>query len=76
MSVYGTVTVNLALEGFLGNSATKLNPPCDFIFSRPLELVIPDLPGIILAASNGHTIARFNLGTASLLRKFTVVLEY
>ena len=76
MSVYGTVTINLALEVFLDNSATRLNPPCDFIFSQPLEIVDPDLPRSFLAASNEHTIARSNLGTALLLRKFIVVLEY
>ena len=76
MSVYGTVTITLALEVFLDNSATRSNPSCDFIFSRPLEIVDPDLPGSFLVASNGHTIARSNLGTALLLRKIIVVLEY
>ena len=76
MSVCGTVTITLALEVFLGNSATRLNPSCDFIFSQPLEIVDTDLPISFLAASNEHTIARSNLGTASLLRKIIVVLEY
>ena len=76
MSVYGTITVALALEVFLGNSATRSDPSCDFTFSQPLEIVDTDLPISFLAASNGHTIARSNLGTASLLRKIIVVLEY
>ena len=76
MSVCGTVTTNLALEVFLGNSATRLDPSCDFTFSQPLEIVDPDFPGSFLEASNGHTIARSDLRTASLLRKLVVVLEY
>ena len=76
MSVCGTVTTNLALEVFLGNSATRSDPSCDFTFSQLLEIIDPDFPGSFLKASNGQTMARSDLRIASLLRKLVVVLEY
>jgi hypothetical protein len=76
VSVCGTVTTNLTLEVFLGNSAARLAPSCDFTFSQPLEIIDPDLPESFLEASNGQTIARSDLRIASLLRKLVVVLEY
>ena len=76
MSVYGTVTLILALEVFLGNSSARID------FARRLNLQPtsfasdPDLPGSAAKAGNVQTNTRSNIRTSSLHRKIKVVLEY
>jgi len=61
VSVYGTVTVALALEVFLGDSSTRIDSVKDFIFKQLLEIIDPDLPKSFLEAINVHTIDTLKL---------------
>ena len=77
VSVYGTDTIRLALEGFLGTIFARIASVKDFSFCHLcLVKIVPDLPKTPNASINAHTMGRSNLNSASLHRNLIVVAEY